>query len=94
MIQINLFTNQRLTYIENKLWLPKGKGGNTLEKFEINRYKPPILHPLTLSVNPSNPRIISNLTTQSKIRLLRHRSAMKTNFPLTPESSKTTLGCF
>ena len=39
MIQINLFTKQRLTYIENKLWLPKGKGGNQLEKFEINRYK-------------------------------------------------------
>ena len=23
----------------NKLWLPKGKGGNKLEKFEINSYK-------------------------------------------------------
>ena len=36
---MNLFTKQIFTYIENKLWLPKGKGGNKLEKFEINRYK-------------------------------------------------------
>ena len=40
MTQMNLFIRQKQTHIENKLWLPKGKGGGGVNwELGISRYK-------------------------------------------------------
>ena len=40
MTQMNLLTKQTQTHTENKLWLPKGKGGGGINwEFGISRHR-------------------------------------------------------